>query len=85
MTNSTQTPCPDTHNQFACKDKTQCFEPCGDLGHSENHAAVYTGPAPVITHTHEHHEHAPGHACSGGGKKSGCCGRCRNPVTEEKQ
>ncbi len=23
---------------YACSDRTQCFEPCGDLGHDEEHA-----------------------------------------------
>lgn len=34
--------CPDPQKmgKFACRDKAQCWEPCGELGHSEEHAAV---------------------------------------------
>lgn len=37
--NSSQS-CPEAEmmGEFACKDRTQCFEPCGDLGHSAEHA-----------------------------------------------
>lgn len=38
-------PCPNAAamGEYACADKAQCWEPCGDLGHSEEHAV----PAPV--------------------------------------
>jgi len=29
-------------NDCDCKDKTQCWEPCGELGHSEEHVRVPT-------------------------------------------
>lgn len=25
---------------YRCKNKQQCFEPCGDLGHDEKHAKI---------------------------------------------
>lgn len=41
------TVCPDFEKmgEFACKDWSQCFEPCGRLGHSEAHAVVSQPPA----------------------------------------
>lgn len=33
-------PCPEVMGEFACQDKTQCWEPCGELGKSEAHAVV---------------------------------------------
>lgn len=38
-------PCSWAMGEFSCLDKTQCWEPCGELGHSEAHArAVVEGP-----------------------------------------
>jgi len=36
--------------EHACSDPSQCFEPCGALGHDEAHAT----PAPVQHMTEEH-------------------------------
>lgn len=33
-------PCPEVMGEFACQDKTQCWDPCGELGKSEEHAVV---------------------------------------------
>lgn len=30
--------CPLMSNVFACSNRSQCFEPCGDLGHDPVHA-----------------------------------------------
>lgn len=79
MTKTTQ-PCQDPSNQFGCTDKTQCFEPCGDLGHSEEHVAVAT-IEPVIVKEYHSHDHGHNHDHGGcGGKKSKCCGRCKTAV-----
>lgn len=34
-------PCPDKMGEFACQDRTQCWEPCGELGKSEAHVRVW--------------------------------------------
>lgn len=36
------TPCPNAAHmqEFACKDKANCWEPCGDMGNSDKHARV---------------------------------------------
>jgi hypothetical protein len=35
-------PCPDKeHTEYACKNRHQCFEPCGELGHDEEFVQVY--------------------------------------------
>ena len=45
-------PCPDlTMGKFACKNKSQCWEPCGDLGHSEEHAVISVIQSPYIGST----------------------------------
>lgn len=35
-------PCqhPEKMGEFACADKSQCWEPCGELGKSEEHAVA---------------------------------------------
>lgn len=39
-------PCQDQRmGEFCCKDRSQCWEPCGELGKSEKHAKVYKGNA----------------------------------------
>jgi len=47
-------PCPDKdHTEYACKNRHQCFEPCGELGHSEEFVQVYQQeqdePVAVVT------------------------------------
>jgi hypothetical protein len=32
--------------EYACKDRSQCWEPCDELGHSEEHAQItVVGPS----------------------------------------
>jgi hypothetical protein len=40
MTNTKPDPCPNAEHmgEHACRDRAQCWEPCGELGHSEEHA-----------------------------------------------
>lgn len=37
-----------------CKDKSQCWEPCGELGKSEEHAAVYNENLTTDEWTEQH-------------------------------
>lgn len=39
-------PCKEEMGEFACEDKSQCWEPCGELGKSEEHAVVSTEDKP---------------------------------------
>jgi hypothetical protein len=34
--------------EHACKDRSQCWEPCGELGHSDEHARVGQEPAKLV-------------------------------------
>lgn len=34
-------------DQCSCDDASQCWEPCGELGHSEEHAVQYQQPNPM--------------------------------------
>ena len=41
-------PCPDKErNEYVCKNRNQCWEPCGELGKSEEHVKVYEQVEPV--------------------------------------
>lgn len=42
-----QCPAPEMMGEHACKNKSQCWEPCGDLGHSEAHVRVVEKVEPV--------------------------------------
>lgn len=33
-------PKPERMGKFACKNRSQCWEPCGDLGHDPRHAVT---------------------------------------------
>lgn len=47
-------PCPDKErNEYVCKNRNQCWEPCGELGKSEEHVKVYeqVEPIPMIVKT----------------------------------
>lgn len=38
-------PCPDSRsNDYACKNRHQCWEPCGELGNSEAHVTAHQEP-----------------------------------------
>jgi hypothetical protein len=46
-----QEPCPDKErDEYACKNRYQCWEPCGELGKSEEHVRVAQPEQEPVAH-----------------------------------
>lgn len=58
MSSDSKTPCTNTAlmGEFSCDHKEQCWEPCGDLGKSEQHAKPTTQATPTLVSIKPHQE-----------------------------